>query len=144
MTLIFGNRRGKSLIPFSDQDAEDLYSYPETEFLKINISGSKYEFSYRQLCLYWSSCTYISEHFSDNPNMNHKNKIDHRTRLECGFIKGTYFDHNGLLQWIPDDLNRANCHQKKRQDYISEALELHAELIGIFDVEEYKKLLESQ
>jgi len=138
-----GMRQGGIIIPFGDEDLRELYKHPVKQVLDITIKnrGKKYEYSYRQLCLYWGSCSYLAEHFSDNIDMNHKDKIDHRTRLELGFIKGTYTDHRGLLQWIPDDLNRQNCHQKKRQDFITKAIELHAALIGIYDVEEYKKHL---
>jgi hypothetical protein len=63
------------------------------------------------------------------------------TRLKLGFVKDTYFDHRGLLQWIVDDLNYANCHQPKAHDFITRAFEEHAGLLGLYDVDVYLKNL---
>lgn len=145
-------RRGKSLRPFSDEDASELYHFPETQFLRINVEGSKKERSYRELCFYWSSCEYIST-LGINENMNSKNKVDYLTRLKLNFVEATVFDENGLLHWIVKPLNYQRCEQPDAHKYISEALELHAGMIGLTDelddpentaVKKYKKLLESQ
>jgi len=143
MTDLCGQRRGKTLIPFSEEDAQELYKYPEAQFLEIKIKGSKKQRSYRELCFYWGSCAYISS-LNINPNMDTKEKVDHLTRLKCGFVDGTVFDDNGLLHWMVRSLSYDNCDHPEAHAFISKALESHAELVGIFDVEEYKKLLESQ
>ena len=142
MTDICGMRRGKFLIPYSDEDAQALYAYPEAQFLEINISGSEKEPSYRQLSLYWVSVDYIvNQNMSDE--LNHKRKVHWLTRIWCGFIEGTAKDpRTGLLHWMPKSISIKNCHQHDRQDFISNALIEHAELVGIFDVDEYKKCLD--
>jgi len=140
---ICGIRKGKSLLPFSEEDAQELYKYPESQFLEIKIKGSKKQRSYRELCFYWGSCAYIST-LGINPNMDTKGKVDHLTRLKCGFVDGTVFDENGLLHWMVRSLSYDNCDSPRAHKFIKKALESHAELIGIFDVKEYKKLLESQ
>lgn len=137
-------RRGKSLRPFSDEDASELYHFPETQFLRINVEGSEKEPSYRQLSLYWSSCSYIANMNLSN-DLNTKDKVHYLTRIWCDFTKESVFDQKtGLLHWRPRSISYTNCHQKTRQDYITKALEEHAQMIGIFDVKKYKKLLESQ
>jgi len=141
LTNICGMRRGKSLIPYSGEDAQALCAYPETQFLRIKVAGAKKERSYRELCFYFSSCAYIAS-LDRNENMNTKTKVDHLTRLKCGFVEGTVFDENGLLHWIPKSLSYMNCDHPEAHGFIKQALEDHAALVGIFDVDEYKRLLE--
>ena len=76
--------------------------------------------------------------------MDTKTKVDHLTRLNCGFVEGTVFDENGLLHWIPKSLSYMNCDHPEAHRFIKQALEDHAALVGIFDVDEYKMLLEGQ
>jgi len=143
MSNICGARQGKSLIPFSEEDLQELYKYPENQFLEIKIKGSKKRRSYLELSFYWGSCAYIAT-LDLNPNMDTKNKVDHLTRLKCGFVDGTVFDENGLLHWMVRSLSYDNCDSPDAHKFISQALESHAELVGIFDVKEYKRLIESQ
>jgi len=140
---ICGQRQGKTLIPFSDEDLREIYKFPENQFLEIKIKGSKKERSYRELCLYFSSCTCISR-LNLNANMDTKEKVDYLTRLKCGFVDGTVFDGNGLLHWMVRSLSYDNCDHPDAHKFINQALESHAELVGIFDVEEYKKHLKNQ
>lgn len=150
MTNLCGQRQGKTIIPFAEEDLQELYKYPEQQFLEIKIKGSKKKFSYRQLCFYFGSCSYIADQdFSDN--LNSKFKVDYLTRLKLNFVEATVFDKNGLLHWIPKSLSVANCDQKDRQDFITQALEDHAAMVGIpidektgSAIKEYKRLLESQ
>ena len=143
MSTICGMRQASQIIPFSEEDAQELYKYPEAQFLEIKIKGSKKARSYRELCFYFGSCAYIST-LNLNPNMDTKEKVDHLTRLKCGFVDGTVFDENGLLHWMIRSLSYDNCDHPDAHKFISKALESHAELVGIFDVKEYKKLLERQ
>ncbi|MFA5252766.1 MAG: hypothetical protein WC454_09315 [Phycisphaerae bacterium] len=76
--------------------------------------------------------------------MDTKEKVDHLTRLKCGFVDGTVFDEKGLLHWLVKSLSYENCHQPDRTTYITKALEEHAALAGVHDVEKYLQLLKEQ
>jgi hypothetical protein len=145
MISICIQRRGGHYIPFSDVDRKAGMVFPENQFLHAKIAGSKKEPHYRQLCAYFGSCEYIAEQ-SNNPNMNSKAKVDHMTRINprCNFVEATVFDERGMLHWIPKSLNYENCDQPDRTAFITKALELHAEMVGIYDVEQYLKLLKEQ
>jgi len=136
-------RRGNSYIPFSEEDKVAGLVFPEQQFLEAKIKGSKKERAYRELCAYFGSCKYIAD-LAINSNMNSKIKVDHLTRLKCGFVEDTAFDDKGLLHWIVKSLSYENCDQPDAHEFIKKALEEHAELAGIYDVEEYLKLLNSQ
>ena len=136
-------RRGNTYIPFSEQDRKSGLVFPENQFLRAKITGSRKGPHYRQLCCYWGSVNYISS-FAMNENMDSPEKVDHLTRLKCGFVEGTVFDERGLLHWLVKSLSYENCDQPDRTEFISKALEEHAAIAGIFDVDEYVKLLNQQ
>jgi len=123
-------RRGDIYLPFSDEDRMAGRAYPEMMFLRARITGSKKERAYRELCAYMGSCKYIAS-LAINENMNTKEKVDHLTRLKCGFVEGTVFDDKGMLHWIPKSLSYENCDQPDAHEFISRALEEHAFLAGV-------------
>ena len=137
---ICGQRKGGTIIPFSDYDKKELYKFPENQFLEVTATGSMKERAYRELCCYFGSCSYIA-YLEINVNMNTKNKVDHLTKLKCGFVEDTVFDEKGLLHWITRSLSYNNCDQPESHNFIKKALEEHAELAGISDVDEYVKFL---
>jgi len=133
-------RKGNSYIPFSEEDRQAGFVYSEHEMLRAKITGAKKERAYKELCAYMGSCQYISE-LGINENMNTKFKVDYLTRLKCGFVDGTVFDDNGLLHWIVKSLSYENCDQAESHNFIKQALEEHAALAGVFDVEQYLRML---
>ena len=136
-------RRGNSYIPFSEEDRVAGLVFPEQQFLRAKISGSKKERAYRELCCYFGSCKYIADLHLDN-NKNTKEKVDYLTRLNCNFVEGTVFDSKtGLLHWMVKSLNYENCDQPESHEFIKEALEEHAELAGVYDVDEYVVFLKT-
>jgi len=133
-------RRGNLFVPFSEEDRQSGLVFPENKILVANISGAKNPRSYRELSCYHGSCGYIaSQRF--NENMDAKFKVDHLTRLQCKFVKDTVFDQRGLLHWIVKELNYRNCEQPEAHAFIAQALEKHAALCGIYDVDEYVRYL---
>jgi hypothetical protein len=133
-------RKGDKLIPFSEHDRQQMLTMSSVSLLRARITGAKKERSYRELCCYFGSCEYIAS-LNLNENMNTKDKADYLTRLRCDFVKEVVFDEHGLMHWIPDDLNYENCDQPKSHKFIKEALERHAFLAGVNDVDEYVKNL---
>lgn len=136
-------RQGNRFVPFSDEDRLAAMSMSQSTALRARISGARKERAYRELCAYFGSCRYISE-LNLNDNMNTKGKVDHLTRLKCGFVEGTVFDERGLLHWIPKSLSYTNCDQPDAHEFIAKALEEHAALAGIHDVDTYLRLLREQ
>lgn len=145
MIDIVGMIKSNILIPFSEWDRVELHKYHEGRPVRIRISGvgSEKLRSYRHLCCYFGSCEYIAS-LAENENTNTKFKVDHLTRLKMGFVKGTIFGPDGSLQWIPDDLNFANCNHPKSVAFINSALDWHAENIGMKSTDEYIRLLNEQ
>ena len=133
-------RKGDKLIPFSEHDRQQMLTMSSVSLLRARITGAKKERSYRELCCYFGSCDYIAD-LNLNENMNTKNKADYLTRIRCGFVKEVVIDENGLLHWIPDDLDYENCDHPKSHKFIQEALERHAFLAGVDDVDEYVRNL---
>lgn len=140
MISICLQRRGSTYIPFSEEDRRNGMVFAENQFLHAKIYGAKKEPHYRQLCAYWGSCEYIAG-LAINPNMDTKEKVDHLTRLKCGFVEGTVFDEKGLLHWLVKSLSYENCDQPDRTAFITKALEEHAALAGIDNVETYLEML---
>ncbi|MFA5409308.1 MAG: hypothetical protein WC343_11110 [Bacilli bacterium] len=133
-------RRGNLFVPFSEEDRQSGLVFPENKILVAKITGATSPRSIRELRCYFGSCDYIASH-DFNPNMNAKEKVDHLTRIECGFIKDTVFDARGFLHWIVEELKLEKCHQSKSHAFIVKALEKHAALCGIYDVDEYVRNL---
>ena len=136
MISICIQRRGSAYIPFSEEDRKAGLVFPENQFLHAKIAGSKKEPHYKQLCAYFGSCEYIAD-LAINQNMNTKEKVDHLTRLRCGFVEGTVFDERGLLHWLVKSLSYENCDQPDRTAFITQALEEHAALAGVDDIKTY-------
>ena len=131
-------RKGLAFLPFSDEDRDASLVYPERQPVRARITGAMKARAYRELCAYKSSCEYIAN-LNLNENMNAKGKVDHLTKLKLGFVDGTVFDERGLLHWIVKSLSYDNCDQPEAHDYISKALEEHAALAGVYDVDAYLK-----
>lgn len=136
-------RQGTKFVPFSDEDRMAAMSLSQSTPLRARISGAKKMRSYTHLCAYWGSCNYIAS-LGLNSNMDSKSKVDHLTRLKCGFVDGTVFDERGLMHWMVKSLSYENCDHPESVKYIQAALEEHAALAGIHDVDEYLRLLREQ
>jgi hypothetical protein len=136
-------RKGNTYHPFSEEDRIAGLVHPEMMFLRARISGSKKERAYRELCAYMGSCSYIAK-LGINKNMDTKVKVDHLTRLKCGFVEGTVFDGKGMLHWIPKSLSYKNCDQPESHAFIKQAIEEHAALCGIDDVDVYLRHLKGE
>ncbi|MBU4317115.1 MAG: hypothetical protein KKF30_07555 [Proteobacteria bacterium] len=129
-------RQGNIFVPFSDDDLSEALTLSESEALRAKISGAKKIRAYRELCAYKSSCDFIASH-AFNENMDTKRKVDCMTKLKLGFTDGVIMDPNGNLHWIEKSLKYENCHQPEAHAFITKALEEHAALCGIFDVDQY-------
>ena len=133
-------RKGGLYVPFSEEDRQAGLVFPENKILVAKITGATNPRSIRELRCYFGSCGYIANQ-DFNPNMNTKGKVDHLTRLECGFVEDTVFDSRGILHWIVKSLKIENCEQPEAHAFIVQALEKHAALCGIYDVDEYVRHL---
>ncbi|MAH51430.1 hypothetical protein CMI37_36780 [Candidatus Pacearchaeota archaeon] len=133
-------RSGSGYIPFSEEDRKAGLAFPENRMLRAKITGAKKERSYRELCCYFGSCQYIADLNLDD-NKNTQDKVDHLTRLKCGFVEDTVFDDQGLLHWITKSLSYENCDSPDAHSFIKDALEKHAELVDMYDVDKYVAML---
>lgn len=134
-------RRGDAYFPFSEEDRAKGRKYLENQPLRAKLTGAKKARSYRELCCYWGSCRYIAS-LNLNGNMNTENKVDHMTRIKLGFTESPiYLEEKRTLTWIPKRLDYSNCDQPEAHAFIAAALEEHAQLAGIDDVERYVEML---
>lgn len=141
MIEVIIQRKGTTLHPFSEEDLSKLHEYPENMMLKAQITGARKARSYKELCCYMGSCRYIAS-LSLNEDMNTKIKVDFLTRIKEGFVEDTvYDDKTKRVHWIPRSLSYENCNQPKAHRFIETALERHAELAGMKDVDKYVEFL---
>lgn len=126
----------KVFIPVSDDDREAADSYHINQMVRQKTSGARKQRAYRELCCYKGSVKYIKDQNLDK-NKDTVEKVDALTKITLGFIKGTYVDPWGGVQFIPDSLSYDNCDQPRSHRFIASALEYHAGLVGIDTADEY-------
>lgn len=136
-------RKGSMWVPWSEHDRLEGLKFPELRPVHMQVSGSKKMRSYRELCAYKSSCSYIST-MGLGDNLDTKDKVDELTKCLLGFLRGDPIVRpDGGIQFLTDSLSYANCDQQRSHQFITKALEYHADLVGL-TVEEYLKLLNDQ
>jgi len=131
---------------FSESDAELFDDFYINEPLRVKVTrASKVKTrSYIELSCYKGSCQYIAN-MNFNENMNTKEKVDHLTKIRCGFVETViYDDKTKQTHWLVKSLSYKNCDQPESHRYIASALEHHAGLVGISNVDDYVKLLDAQ
>jgi hypothetical protein len=130
-------KKGRAYYPASTEDDVKGMTYADNQLLRARITGAKKARSYRELKLYFGSCRYIAS-LAINPDMNTQEKVDHLTRIRCGFVSSTVYDHyTKSVQFIPQSLSYENCDQADAHRFIESAIERHATLAGVKDVETY-------
>ena len=151
MNSIVLYRQGDAWLPFSEYDLYLSRKYPEMRMTRHQVTGAKKMRSYRELCAYMGSCTYIAtlgieatdENTGRKIKLVTKEAIDDATRFELGFC-----------EWLPTfsgkpipkmkHLCYENCDQDDAHVFIIEALEYHAELAGVSDMDRYLRFLEGR
>lgn len=68
------------LLPFSDEDVEELKNYNFNQVLKNRITGALKERSLVQLRLYWGACRFLAVQLSDHENLLSADDIDFETK----------------------------------------------------------------
>ena len=68
------------LLPFSEEDIEELKAYPFNKILKDRITGELKERSLIQLRLYWGACRFLAKQLSDHLNQFDENDIDYEIK----------------------------------------------------------------
>ena len=134
-------KRGNAYYPASDEDREAGLVYKENQILKAKISGTRKLRSLKELHCYWGSCRYIAS-LNLNEDMNTKDKVNYLTRVKSGFVEDTVYDDvHKRVHWIPKRLDYENCNQPTAHRFIEAALEMHADLAGLKDVDKYVMFL---
>lgn len=127
----------------SDDDVKQSLKLKPGVLLRAEIKGSRKERSYRELKCYKGSCRYIAD-MNFNKNMDTPEKVDVLTKIRCGFVSDMIHDSKmGQIHFIPKSLSYQNCDQPESHEYIAQALEKHAELVGL-TTSEYVQLLNEQ
>lgn len=132
-----------SLKPHTEEDRIQAASYKPNQIVKVKVSGVRKHRAYRELCCYKGSCKYIAS-LNLDPNKDTPRKVDILTKNHCGFVDGTVYDEKTKqVYWIEKSLSYANCDQPEAHQFIKAALEEHAYLAGIDDVDQYVAMLRS-
>lgn len=133
-----------SVLHEEDIDCLDEFLINEPLMVKITRASKVKSRAYKELCCYKGSCKYIAN-MNFNEDMNKTNKVDHLTKIRCGFFEDVVYDENSKrTHWLVKSLSYANCDQPESHRFISAALEMHAGLVGISDVNDYVQLLRDQ
>lgn len=142
---IIGQKQDTTTIKvYSSEDAKLLEAYPVNMLLNMQVTGSRKERAYKELCCYMGSCQYIADH-AFNEEMNSQAKVDHMTRIQENFVSDIIYDNIGKrTHWMVKSLSYATCDQPESHRFIAGALERHAALLGIKNVDDYVVLLKSQ
>lgn len=147
MIDVLARRTGKGQVQtFSEHDADlfDEFYINEPIRLKATRASKVKSRSYKELCCYKGSCQYIAN-MNFNENINTKLKVDTFTKVECDFTEGiVYSERYKQTTFIPKSLSYKNCDQPESHAFIAKALKLHAELVGMSDVNKYVRLLDEQ
>lgn len=144
-------RKGDAWFPFSEYDRLMGRKYAELRMTRHQTTGAAKMRSYRELCAYWGSCTYIAtlgQETTDKQTgkiirLDTKQKIDDATRYELGFYD-VICSFAGEPHLKLRHLCYENCDQDEAHEFIVNALEYHAQLAGTPDVDLYLKFLEGR
>ena len=127
----------------TEEDMLKASQFKHDSLVKIKISGAKKIRSYRELSCYKGSCKYIAN-MAFNDNMDTPEKVDHLTKIRCGFIESVIHDSKmNQTHFIVKSLAYSNCDHPESHKFIADALEKHSELIGITS-SEYVQLFNEQ
>lgn len=127
----------------SDEDSKNSLVWPTGQFLEATIKGSKKARAYKELCCYKGSCKYIAN-MNFSKEMDTPEKVSVLTKIRAGFISDIIHDSKmNQTHFIPKSLSYSNCEQSESHEFISKALDLHSNLVGL-STNDYIKLLNEQ
>jgi hypothetical protein len=81
--IIF-QKKGKSAVPFSQEDLEKFNSYKDNQLLRSQVYGIKKPRSLKQLRGYWAACNTTAEN-NEAPGWQTKKQVDFQCRVALRF-----------------------------------------------------------
>lgn len=133
---------GREIQPFSKEDMEIIMEYATYQPIRCKGTGYKHPRSLKQLRTYWRCCNITAKNSREDESWNGwrtKNQVDFSCRVKCEFKKDDTVcfvvekSGNVRAQYNYDSLSIANCNHPKATKYISEALNLMAKRLGLWD-----------
>ena len=123
-------KRGKTLVPFSEEDLEALREYKDNQILRGKITGVEKPRSYRQLRLYWQLCKVVAENTEDWPT---KDAVDFNIRVALDFRDPSRVAvrPDGQVQFYYRSIAFANLRHIEANDYFDRAFEVMAKKLGV-------------
>jgi len=124
-------RRGKTLVPFSQEDLDALSEYRENQVLRAKLTGAEKPRSYQQLKLYWSCCRTVAENLD---NMLEKD-VDFEVKIQVakrhpGMIR-RFKSVDGVVYMEPISIASANMKLLEACEFFKLAWPIMAEMIGV-------------
>jgi len=122
------------LLPFSQEDVEELKNYYFNQVLKNRITGKLKERSLVQLRLYWGACRYLAKQLSDHNNLLSADDIDFdiKTRItkdNPSMIK-QFKVISGITYIQPISIALPNMKHLEACKYFDKAFPLMGDMIG--------------
>lgn len=131
MIEIAVQRRGKTLMPFSQEDLDALSEYRENQVLRAKLTGAEKPRSYKQLKLYWACCRTVAENLENTLEKD----VDFEVKIQVakrhpGMIR-RFKSVNGVVYMEPISIAYANMKHLEACEFFKLAWPIMAEMIGV-------------
>ena len=123
-------KRGKTLVPFSEEDLEALREYKDNQVLRGRITGVEKPRSLQQLRLYWQLCKVVAENTDDWPT---KDAVDFNIRVALDFRDPSRVAvrPDGQVQFYYRSIAFANLRHIEANDFFTKAFEVMAKKLRV-------------
>ena len=123
------------LLPFSEEDVEELKAYPFNKLLKDRITGALKERSLLQLRLYWGGCRYLAIQLSDHENILSAEDIDFEVKTKVAKENPAMIKRfkmiTGIVYIEPISIAMVNMKHLEACKYFDKAFMIMGDMIGL-------------
>jgi hypothetical protein len=124
-------KRGKTLVPFSEEDLEALREYKENQVLRAKLSGAEKPRSYQQLKMYWSCCRTVAENLEGVT----KDDVDFEVKIQVAkkhpSMIRRFHSVQGVVYMEPISIAFHNMKHLEANNFFNQAWPIMAQMIGV-------------
>ena len=122
------------LLPFSQEDIEELKNYNLNQVLKNRITGNLKERSLLQLRLYWGGCRYLAIQLSDHENILTAEDIDFEIKTRVAKENPSMIKRfkmiTGIMYIEPISIAMVNMKHLEACKYFDKAFPMMGDMVG--------------
>ncbi len=123
--------KGKTLVPFSQEDADALAEYKQNQVIRAKLYGVEKPRSYEQLKLYWACCRTVAQNLEDTTALD----IDFEIKVQVakkhpGMIR-RFRAVSGIVYMEPISIAFQNMKHLEACKFFDLAWPIMAGMIGI-------------